>query len=66
MQAASTIRSSYAMSVNSRETLRVLSRNSPSLSFMMLALWIAVTRLPAVRARMLEGELARSASTPSP
>src|SRR5258708_81836 len=32
------------MSVNSRDTLRQLSRNRPSLSFMMLALWIAVTR----------------------
>ena len=39
------------MSVYSRETLRVLSRNSPSLSFMMFALWIAVTRLrPFARA----------------
>ena len=41
----------------SRETLRVLSRNSPSLSFMMLALWIAVTASRPVRARVLEREL---------
>ena len=34
-----------------------LSRNRPSLSFMMLALWIAVTRLAAVPPRVLEREL---------
>ena len=51
MHAASTIRSSYAMSVCSRDVFRVLSRNRPSLSFMMFALWIAVTRVrPNARA----------------
>src|SRR5581483_796803 len=51
MQAASTIRSSYVMSGKSRATRRVHSRNSPSLSFMMFALWIDVTRLrPCFRA----------------
>ena len=39
------------MSRYSRDTFRAQSRNRPSLSFMMLALWIAVTRLrPYARA----------------
>ena len=51
MHVASTMRSSYAMSMYSRATRRTLSRKSPSPSFMMFALWIAVTfRRPWSRA----------------
>ena len=51
MHAASTIFSSYAMSVYWRDTSRAVRMNSPSLIFMMLALWMAVTFLrPCCRA----------------
>ena len=40
-----------------RRRVRTLSRNSPSLSFMMLALWIAVTCLRPCVSRVLEREL---------
>ena len=49
MHAASTMRSSYVMSGLSRETSRTHFRNSPSPSFMMLALCTAVTRLRPFR-----------------
>ena len=38
------MRSSYWISRKSRDTFLAQSRNRPSLSFMMLALWTAVTR----------------------
>ena len=51
MQALSTIFSSYGISGKSLAILRTLSRKSPSLSFMMFALWTAVTFLrPLARA----------------
>ena len=44
------------MSVKSRETVRAQSRNRPSPSFMMLALWIAVTFFRPVARAWLERE----------
>ena len=51
MHAASMMRSSYVMSGYSFAIALTLARNRPSLIFMMLALWIAVTRVrPLARA----------------
>ena len=54
MHAASTIFSSYWMSGYSRATARAHVRKSPSPSFMMLALWMAVTFLRPCVPRVLE------------
>jgi len=64
MHAASMIFSSY-MIVGElpRQTARTDSRKSPSLSFMMLALWMAVTFLAFVPARVLETQTGQFVST---